>query len=59
MTVLKKEKQRKLRSKRIKCSYCGSFYGYYRISTNSWFCRTCGNVTRRNIKRRGLNAKKK
>ena len=30
----------------MKCSYCGSQFGYLRLKTRIWICRLCGHETK-------------
>lgn len=41
-----KEKREKEKPKKdqIKCSNCGSGFGYIQIKTGNWVCRSCGNI---------------
>ena len=37
-------KENKKQRKRIKCSNCGSSFGYPRIKDKEWVCRYCGSI---------------
>lgn len=38
------KKQEKENLNQIKCTKCGSGFGYIQIKTGNWVCRNCGNI---------------
>ena len=32
------------KKEKIKCSKCGSGFGYLKLKDKSWCCRSCGNI---------------
>jgi ribosomal protein S27E len=46
---MQSQKQKINKDVKIKCENCGSHYGYFKLKTNSYQCRSCGHITVRRI----------